>query len=551
MLDVIRGLPPKDRAALASDDPALWLYHGLGVLLNSAQEEEINNVLTMPPGTFHVWRFANRSGKTCAAIFLETFAAWKKHRYQQPDLDAWLGYKYKVLHAAPQNRLMGKAWEAADAIYHGTSTVQQNPLTFKIRKSPLAPLFHAGKSNNPDGSDALWIRCDNGSIVDFLSTSEGAGRMESDSWWLLVWDEFVRQQPVDDIPLLIDQTLLPRSSDFMAPVVLSGTATEDSEPIYAEIEELATANPRYWHFAFYDRSVNFTQSRESIDRQMAVSIDKAAARRSVGGELGEGGRGSLFPTFLLNNAFDRKIEEITTPDPIIPGRLKVPDGHIVVSSFDHALRGDLNVVRSVMVPWPLPQDPNALIGRIRGVSAVDRKSSSTLTPTLQQRFMVDEVERVNARWIVVDASAEGGLGVYRMARETLGRDRVIDCNFSARLPGVKVSNKEFGLQGLQRMLAWGLDAQAEENGWITDWPVINRDFGLLRIPATWLRDRRELAVLRRDDEHQHQDRAMAWVMLAWLISRWVQRRSVKSLSFNIMPQHRRARLPLRRTLSLG
>ena len=41
----------------------LWAYYGFGVVLNDAQLEHLTAVLTLPPGTIHVWRWANRTGK--------------------------------------------------------------------------------------------------------------------------------------------------------------------------------------------------------------------------------------------------------------------------------------------------------------------------------------------------------------------------------------------------------------------------------------------------------------------------------------------------------
>lgn len=130
--------------------------------------------------------------------------------------------------------------------------------------------------------------------------------------------------------------------------------------------------------------------------------------------------------------------------------------------------------------------------------------------------------------------------VFRAARQK-GLP-AIDCNFTGRLPGVKVSNKEYGLQMLQRMFAWGLDTQADENGWITEWPTIDRPFGLFRLPRAWVRLRRELGILKRDDAHIAQDRAMTLVMIAWWMGRFLNRGAQAEVhEFNIMARRSRSR----------
>src|SRR3954470_14544917 len=95
LIDTIKTLPARDRAWLEGDDAAVWAYNGLGIMLNSAQETEINAVLDWPPGTIHVWRFANRTGKTGGLMVLHMLCLWRKWRYQNPDHAFWLGYLYR------------------------------------------------------------------------------------------------------------------------------------------------------------------------------------------------------------------------------------------------------------------------------------------------------------------------------------------------------------------------------------------------------------------------------------------------------------------------
>lgn len=474
---------------------------------------------------------------TTACDLLHLWAIFRKWAYRNDDMDAWLDFSYKTLHTAPLNRLMGKAWELVESLIAGSAWQQRSPITSRQRPALLAPFFRARVGKTPDGSDAMWVECGNGGRIDFLSTHDGAGRMESDTWWLISWDEFVRQQPVEDIPLLFDQTFLPRTSDFMAPLILSGTVTEDSDPIYAEMEEIAQEHPRDWNILSFDRSVNFSQSADSIARQRRLTINPEIAARSVDGRSGEGGRGSLFPTFLLRTAFDPDLPPDMTADEIAALRA---EGYEFISMFDHAARGDLNVVQTWAVPWPVPEG-DQLIGRIRAVGLAEKRSGHHLTPTLQTRFCLDEVDRFGSRLVIVDGTAEGGLLVYRGVREEIGGLRALNCVFNARRPGTSTPNKEYGLQSLQRMLSWGLDVQATENGWITDWPETERGaFGLLRMPfkGRWLKLHRELAVLRRDDQRQRQDRAMTAVMGAWWLGPQVEARRRGAQAFSMVPRRR-------------
>ena len=534
MIDAIKGIPARERAWISGEDPGVWAYNALGIVLNSAQEEEINNVLRWPPGTIHVWRFANRTGKTAGLVILHMLVCWRKWRYVNPEQEYWLGFKYKTLQAAPSNRLMGRAWSDAEAITKGVSTLQQHPRTFRQRAAKLAPYFQAGKSQAADGSDELWLRCANNSQVDFLSTSENAARLESEKWWLIAWDEFVRQEPVGDIPILFDQTMLARSSDYMAPVIMSGTETDDSAPIYAELEEVAAENPRDWNFVFHARAENFTQSKASIDRQLRVSLDKSIAQRSVMGMAGEGGRGTLYPTFLLNNAFSDTHAEKSRP----------LSTEIVVTTFDHAFKGDLSAMRSFAVPWPIPANLDDLIGKIRVISAVERRSSATLTPQVLIDMLVAETSEQQSRFVVIDSTGQGGVGMFRMARQM--QLPIRDCCFSKREPGLSINNKELGLQTLQHILDYGLAPKAKsETGWVNEWENPARPFGMLRIPSALRKDRRELAVLRQDDQHMAQDRAMCYVMFGWWLAPYIRRFDPpKAQPFCIVPKRPRSRLAM-------
>lgn len=554
LLDALADVPPKMRAVLeATKQPSgeafgLWCYYGWGVMVNDFQTQLADDVLrAYPPGAAHIAKVANRGGKTTGDVLLEFYAMWLKWRYRAANFDPqWLGYLYKVLHSAPTNRLMGRAHELAGQLISGTAPQQQNPKTYAQRNGFLAPFFEAGKGQAQDGSDELWVKCMNGSKLDFLSTHDGAGRMESESWWLIVWDEWVRHQPVDKVIPLIDQTFLPRSSDFMAPIVLSSTITEEAEPIIGEledfIEESQRAGLRDWNIITYGRSVNFAQTPESIDRQRRMSINKEAAGRSIDGLSGQGGYG-LFPDFTLKNCFTETLPDETEPRDI-------PKGWVTVSILDHAAVGDENVCTTLAMPWPLGK-ADLLTTPVIGVSEAVMKSSRSLTPDEIVRFAVRQVERYQPRMLIVDATAEGGQLVLNTLRKTTyhlpngGRALlpVVALDYSAREFGAKASNKDVALQRLQAMLTYGLPVEIGEDGLVRAWPTIpaGATFGALRLPASWRRTRRQAATYRRLDAKLTQDRLMVLAMGAWRI--WAMydgaKAHLKPMKFNIVATRHR------------
>ncbi len=500
---------------LQSDDFQLFCRYGFGVILTRDQKRAADSVFAdLETGLFHVWRWGNRSGKTTLLVLLHMYFVWKKKRFKAARFEVWQRYTYRSLHTAPMNKLVGKAWELGRALIEGRAEQQQDPDTLEFRPAPLGRFFEAGKSTLPDGSDALWIKCANGAIVDFLSTSDGAARVEGEAWWFITWDEFARQAPVTDVPLLIDQTFLPRSSDHMAPVIMAGTSTEDFDPIYEEIREMSERQPNRWVFLQASRQGNFSQTKASILRQREMSFDPNAVARSIDGSVGAGGKGP-FPQFLLDNAFRADLAARTT-------REELPSGWITAQAFDHAMRNDDNVVITCGMPWPLTFD---LLQRqpITGLHIDIKRSSRSLTPDEQFSMIRNNALAYDPKAVVIDATAEGGLLVFRQARSSGYPAEA--CSFTARTPGnIRVSNKEYGIQALQRLLAYGLDYSVGPDGWIEDFGDTSKPFGLLRLPdqrGDWAKLKRQLALFKRDDRDLTQDAAVTMVMLAWWVWRFL------------------------------
>ena len=507
-------------AWLQSDDFELFCFFGFGVILTDDQKKAAAMVFADPEsGLFHVWRWGNRSGKTTVLVLLHAYAVWKKWRFPSPRFEVWERYVYRTLHTAPMNKLVGKAWALMEALCEGRAEQQQDKETGEFRAAPLGRFFTCGKSTLPDGSDALWVKCANGAVIDFMSTSDGAARIEGEAWWFISWDEFARQAPVSDVPLLIDQTFLPRSSDHMAPVIMAGTSTEDFDPVYQEIEDMADRNPNRWVFLEAGRGGNFSQSLASIARQRDMSFDPNSVARSIEGGLGSGGKGP-FPSFLLDNAF-RDLPARTFKEGL-------PKDWIVAQAFDHALRNDDNVVLSAAMPWPISAE-RLMKDPILGVCIDIKKSGRSLTPDEQFGMVRTNANAYDPMKVIIDATAEGGLMVYRQARASGYPTEA--CSFTGRTPGnIRISNKEYGIQALQRLLAYGLDVRIGEDGWVEEWPEPDpgRPFGLIRFPnvrGDWTRLKRQLATYRRDDTYLTQDAAMTAVMLAWWVYRFIDQGS--------------------------
>lgn len=542
LIEALKGIPSKHRAWLS--EPVgirgfeLFCYHGWGVVPNDAQLESMQDILEWPPGSIHLWRFGNRVGKTSGLMLDHSYIAWQKWRYENLDHDGWLAYRYKTLHAAPQGILMGKAWEIIEVMIEGGSIMQRDPIRLRQRPGIFikSPLFKAGVLRSRDGTDNLVVTCANGSQIDFLQTHNGAGRMESDAWWFIDWDEFGEHQPVGNVPYLFSSTFLPRSSDFMAPVVLSSTEKEHNAGVYMELEDLAERNPRDWNLKEFGRSVNFSQSQASMDRQIRLSTDIATAQRSVFGGTADGSSGSLLPAFTLRRAFDPTLPARRTIDDLPP----LPDGRSwrLVQTFDHAVKGDRNVVLTVAVPWPVRGREDLIAFPAQVIDIDELRGSRVLTPDEMVGFALNAYNHHGKRSIwFTDATGEAGIMIHRMLRQKGVPSR--DFNFTARVSKTdRRTKKGYGRTGLQRLFSLGLPI--DDRGVILLPPGTDIDaleFGGIRIPLPppdtgqvirrlW----RQLAMLRADDEKLVQDHAMTALMVAAFLYPYMDRASSPSTS---------------------
>lgn len=527
LIEGIKSIPAEHRAwislPVSVEGFELFCYYGWGVVPNSAQLESANDVFTWPPGSVHIRRFGNRAGKTTGCVLEETYWVWKKWRYTQADPDAWLGYRYKVLHAAAKGKLMGKAWEMADALIAGTSIAQQDPFTNRQRTGIFvdAPWFTARTGKLPDGSDGMWLASLNGGQVDFLQTEDGAGRMESDAWWVIVWDEFGEHQPVANVPYLFNSTFLPRSSDFMAPIILSSTEKEHNAAVYAELEDIAERSPADFNLREYGREVNFAMSRESIDRQLRLSTDESTAQRSVAGGAAETSSGSLLARFTVDRAFDPGLRPVKSRAGLPPVSLTGREWKLL-QLFDHAAKNDRNVVTTIAVPWPIRSRTDLLSDPARVLDIVELRGSRVLLPDEMVGFAVREYQRFGSDSIwFTDATGEAGIMVHRMLRQKGVPSR--DFNFTARVSQTdRRTRKGHGRTGLMRLFSLGLPM--DDGGRLVLPPGADPrtlPFGGIRIPfpaagtsgaEPFRRLYRQLLMLRADDEKLAQDHAMTVLM---------------------------------------
>jgi hypothetical protein len=427
---------------------------------------------------------------------------------------------------------MGKAWDMVEQWTNGTGDQQRSPLTNRQRPGLFVKtdFFEARNGTRPDGSQALWIECSNGSKVDFLQTHDGAGRIEGDKWWLLDWDEFVRHQPVTSVPRLMDQTFLPRSSDHMAPLIFASTQTEESDAVYGEIEDMATnSDGSHWfNFKEYGRSSNFSQTRASIDRQRAMAFDKATVDRSVEGGAGEGGSGLLIPVSVVANAFDRSIEWESRRIRDLMPELPLGRKWRVIQSFDHAIAKDPSVMTTFAAPWPpyderIPAEkPFVHRHRIECIDLQTQRSRASLTPDQVEAFALRHYQKyvddgTPPTAVIVDATGEAGQ-MYARALRGKGLP-VVPMNYTERRPNAKHPNKEAGRVAMQRMFSHGLQVETVDG--VQDIPeaVAGTVFGLFRFPLVgpFLRLRRQLGVLRSDDEKITQDESMTVLQACWYL----------------------------------
>lgn len=540
-IDALKAIPAKHKAwinlPVSVEGFELFCYNGWGVVPNDAQLEGFNDIITWPRGSFHLWRWANRTGKTTGLMLAHEYFAFKKWGYEQNDLDAWLAYRYKTLHAAPEGILMSKAWEIAQALTDGSAIVQRNPLTNTQRPGIFVgtPMFKATTQRDATGQEQLVVLVANGARVDFLQTYSGASRMESDAWWFIVWDEFGEHKPIADVPTLVDATFLPRSSDHLAPVVLSSTEKEKNAAVYMELEDLADRSPKDWNIKEFGREANFAMSRESADRQLRMSSDVATAQRSVYGGSAESSKGSVLPMFTIRRAFDperpigRRLEDL--PEPQRGKRWKI------IQTFDHAIQGDRNVVLTSAVQWPITDREELIAFPIEGLAIAERKGSRVLTPDEVSRWAYRQWEEYGepeegSVWIT-DTTGEGGIMFHRILRSLGIPSR--EFNYTARVgKNDRRTKKGHGRTGLQRLFSLGLPVD-EDTGEIVvprGVDIETLQFGGIRFPLpgpdteegrAFRKLWRQLAILRVDDEKMSQDHAMTALMLAGFIYPYIER----------------------------
>jgi hypothetical protein len=95
------------------------------------------------------------------------------------------------------------------------------------------------KERDSAGADHMFLRSVTGGICDFRSTEGKARRLESGAWRFISWDEWPQTENPDDIRTVLYVRLTNRAADFDAPILLTGTITDETEHIAREFLDLA------------------------------------------------------------------------------------------------------------------------------------------------------------------------------------------------------------------------------------------------------------------------------------------------------------------------
>lgn len=519
---------------------AQFCLEGFGIKLHPKQIEAAEKVLERGV-QYLLLTWANRSGKSTLLMLLHCFALAYKlgmdppHGRTQAEWNKdfttrWIPAGYRTLHCAPLNGLSLKAFRELQEILKGTSVAQRDPVTHKRRPAPLAALYEATKVRDDAGADHIILRCATGGVTDFLSTEGGAARLEGEPWWLITWDEWPSTEGgAENARFILDVRLTNRAADFGAPIVLTGTLTDDMEHLakewLAKCED--PSNPDWWgnHAA---RSENPSANLNSISVAERV-MDPEDFKRAVLGLAG-GVKGRLIPSGLIENCFKNALPQRTAPHEK-DGVRRDDSGRCVdigESPYTYFHLWDIAISQADNVGsvFRLPKDLNFSIARpIEGVCCKFIPGSRTLTDS-EIILTIEETFLLYGGQIWIDTSDAHGTNV---ARELRAKGYPAhDFNFQGRVTPRSPTNKEAGIIALRRFLAEQQDLPSAEQSLSgvhdrDEVPTVDRSkpFGCLKIPATWKKHYDQLSILRPppDDLRQKKDAAMTVVMLAAVAKR--------------------------------
>lgn len=489
-------------------DIALWAYRGLGIKLHPKQVEAAEAVLRGEAAYF-LLTWANRAGKSLLLCVIHMHRLFYKLGIAPPrnehERKLWEAQAYRTLHCSPLNELAGRAWEAIGEIIKGTSPAQRDENN-KRRPAPLAQMFATTKERSETGADHILLRCLTGATMDFRSTEGRAARLEGGDWYLITWDEWPSCENPDDVRFILDNRLTARAADHEAPIVLTGTITEMTEHIAKEFIGYCTdpENEDWWGNTA-ERAVNPNSSQKSMDRA-ARALGQEDYDRSVRGIPG-GVKGRMFPSWLIEPAFDPKLPESQVPD-------KDPKW-TYLHVWDLAIASADNVGMVIRVPsdWKF-----SVANPLVGVRLVVIPGSHTLIDD-EITFEIESTFLPYQGVIYVDTTDAHGINVYRMLRRKGLPAKEFD--FKARDPKSIVTRKSRGISAIRSIFAEGIDSEKDATGE----PVRDIDgivahdrakpYGSMRLPAKWSKAKDQLSILLPPpaDDRQRKDAAMVVLMI--------------------------------------
>lgn len=535
------------------DDIALWARHGLGIELHAKQLEMLD-ALQNDPASMYLLYWANRAGKTIGVIVWHLHAIFYKPELKIPkneyEQGLWVAEDYRTLHCAPIGDLATVAWEAIDQIAKGTHPVQRDLETGERRAAPLGYFFVPGVERDKRGADHLVVRSLNGGLMDIRSTEGGAGRLEGRAWRRISWDEWPQQDAADK-PAAIRKVLTRlqnRASDFDAPILLTGTITEETEHIATEwIHRCEDPQDIDWWGSEAARTDNPAASRKAM-AMAERNMDPEDYARTVMGRPG-GVKGRLIPSFMVEPVFTRSLSRFTAPHPDdgvawVPNqapamarsrRRDEPEDERPVQRGSFRPRGDgspftylhiwdLAIAAAVNIGhvWRLPADwrfgwstvdGKRLLRAIEGVKRVEVAGTRTLTDD-EIIHTIEETYLPYGGRIIVDATDAHGKNIERSLRRA--GYPVEGFGFQER-DQRKVIRKDAAVLHTRELLVEGMEFKRDAKGeilYLDDLPVWQPDveYGVLRLPADWVKARDQLSILRPDDTKQVKDEAMVVLM---------------------------------------
>jgi hypothetical protein len=543
------------------DDIAWFALQGLGIKIHEAQIEVAIATLE-GDAQYYLLTWANRAGKTTIVGIIHMHRLFYKIGVPEAEDKAdyrkrWLPLEYRTLHTAPLNELAGRAYDAWAEILRGVSPAQYDKETGKYRPAPLAPFFSLTKERDSAGADHMFLRCVTGSICDFRSTEGKARRLEAGAWRFISWDEWPQTENVDDIRTVLYVRLTNRAADFDAPILLTGTITDETEHIAQEFLNLAE-DPEVedWWGNHAERALNPNASTKAIERAER-NLDPEDFLRTVMGLPG-GAKGRLLPAWLLDPAFDKDLPRFTPPHPLdgakfelLPDRpvyerptrnrsrpkdeadestiIAAPRGRFVPAStetpwtylhlWDLALAAAANVGMVLRIPadwrfgWQMKDGARILVP-ILGAKLTVIPGSRTLTDD-EIIHAIEETYLPYGGSIIVDSTDAHGKNVHRKLRNAGYPVEGFGFNERAKTGIIK---KEQALDDLRDLLAEGMAVERDTAGK----PVLDADgiprydravpFGVIRLPGAWTIVRDQASVLKVDNSRQTKDAAMALLM---------------------------------------